>query len=346
MAFMYGMAEGEDTGGVSLHSSTTVGGIPTAPSSSSSGNALHNDGLSFDDRSDHDETLSFSSPVSLNDLEFHHLTLNNNRAPYVKANSSRYSIPYHRGLAPVNTPIPYTPRPRERTWRDKNARAFPLFNNKLAAGGGFRPSHTWLSPEAQVEQDFLVVRNAMRRQFRSSDVAKWKLEDYIAHRAAIQASQAKQLASQVNREGKAFMSSALVIPRETQDNLRRWGVHGNFEEHGNTGRVLGQSTIWCTNWKDGKDEIAPWPTLAEMKWEGDDRAKTGVGRFLPLPRERGPSTIAWNQLAVVDQYPLDQTAKIPTMEDVYLPVDDQIEPEMEYLWSKELEKEMDAFLDL
>jgi hypothetical protein len=33
------------------------------------------------------------------------------------------------------------------------------------------------------------------------------------------------------------------------------------------------------------------------------------------------------------------------MEDVYLPVDDQIEEEMEYLWSKDLEKAMDEFMD-
>lgn len=336
---------GEDTGGVSIHSPVTVNCVPTAPSSSSSGNTLHNDRASLGDRSDCEETLSFSSPVSLNDLDFGHLTLNDTRAPIAKANSGRYSIPYHRGLASINTPFPYTPRTRERTWRDNNGRAPPPFNSKLASVGGFRHSRTWLSPEAQTEQDFLVVRNAMRRQFRSSDVAKWKLEDYIAHRAAMQASQANKLARQAEVKGKELMSDALVIPRETQDNMRRWGVYGNFEELGNTGRVLGQSTIWCANWKDGKEDVAPWPTLAEMKWEGDDRAKTGVGRFLPLPRERGPSTIAWNQLAVVDQYPLDQTAKIPTMEDIYLPIDDQIEPEMEYLWSKDLEKEMDAFLD-
>jgi hypothetical protein len=33
------------------------------------------------------------------------------------------------------------------------------------------------------------------------------------------------------------------------------------------------------------------------------------------------------------------------MEDVYLPIDYDIEPDHEYLWSKELAKDIDAFLE-
>lgn len=58
-------------------------------------------------------------------------------------------------------------------------------------------------------------------------------------------------------------------------------------------------TIWCMDWMNGKDDDpAPWPSLAEMKWEGDDRAKTACGRFLPLPREPGAPGIPWGQLHV------------------------------------------------
>ena len=128
--------------------------------------------------------------------------------------------------------------------------------------------------------------------------------------------------------------------------MRLWGLtNGNFSQEGNRGRVLGELTIWCSDWTNGKDEISPWPTLAEMKWEGDDRAKTNVGRFPPLPREKGPVSLSWNQLPVVEQYPLDQVCKIPTMEDVYLPVDPDIEPEKEFLWSEELDEAISASLD-
>ena len=67
---------------------------------------------------------------------------------------------------------------------------------------------------------------------------------------------------------------------------------------GNLSRTLGMKTIWCQDWMNGKDEVAPWPSLAEMKWEGDDRAKTSCGRFLPLPREEGAPAIPWGQLQV------------------------------------------------
>jgi hypothetical protein len=82
-----------------------------------------------------------------------------------------------------------------------------------------------------------------------------------------------------------------------------------------------------------------------MKWEGDDRAKTKVGRFLPLPREEGPPGLAWSQMQVVEQYPLDQVARIPTMEDIYLPVD-EIDDEVKYdLINKDLEDAIDTYLE-
>jgi hypothetical protein len=115
---------------------------------------------------------------------------------------------------------------------------------------------------------------------------------------------------------------------------------------GNRALVLGEQTIWCVDWQNGKDEIAPWPTFAEMKWEGDDRAKTAVGRFLPLPREIGAPGITWSQLQVIEQYPLDQVQKIPTMEDIYLPVD-EIDEELKYNFiTKDLEEAMDASLEV
>jgi len=70
-----------------------------------------------------------------------------------------------------------------------------------------------------------------------------------------------------------------------------------------------------------------------------------VGRFLPLPREEGPPGLSWNQLPCVEQYPMDQVARVPTLEDILLPVDDQIEEDHEYLWSKDLEKAIDEFLE-
>jgi hypothetical protein len=310
----------------------------TSPKSNSSGDTLHDDGSS-DAPSNGDGTVSVSSPISPNNLNFNTLNIDDGDSRFPKGNGDRYNNPFQRGLKHHNEPHTYGPP----------ARGFG--NHRLGApysgrGGaaGFRNSRTWISPDAQAQQEFLIVRNAMRRLFKHSDVAKWKLSDYVAHREAMVASQANQLARKVKAKEKALGITS-PMPYELQETLRRFGLDGNFDEQGNFGRVLGEPTIWCRNWEDGKDEIAPWPSMAEMKWEGDDRAKTGVGRFLPLPREEGPPGLMWNQLPAIEQYPMDQVCKIPTMEDVYLPVDYHIEPDHEYLWDKNLEKEIDAFLD-
>ncbi|KAF2848741.1 hypothetical protein T440DRAFT_145630 [Plenodomus tracheiphilus IPT5] len=345
MADIYEHTGDGENGGVPVNRSFHVHGGQTAASSSgSSGDTLNEDGISTGAPSESAETLVWSSPVSPNNLDFRRLTIHDASARPFDSHTDRYSSPYHRGYEPSTEPAAFAPQPRVRAWRENNARSGSGFNSR-AGSGGFRNSRTWTSPDVQAQQDFLVVRNSMRRQFRNSEVAKWKLGDYIAHREAMVASQAEKLASKLQMRETASVVGSCVIPLETQESLRKWGFNGNFDEYGNKGRVLGEPTIWCNDWKNGKDEVAPWPSMAEMKWEGDDRAKTGVGRFLPLPREQGPPSLAWSSLPVVDQYPIDQVAKIPTMEDVYLPVDDQIEEEKEYLWSKGLEKEMDVLLE-
>ncbi|KAG9185775.1 hypothetical protein G6011_07106 [Alternaria panax] len=312
----------------------------TSPKTDTSGDTLHDD-ESSDVRSSGDglpTPNSPISPISPESLNFGGLDITGGGVDLRKNSVDRYNNPFERMQKQHNEPSTYGPPGRD------------FRNHQLGApyggrgDGGFRQSRTWMSPDAQVQQEFLMVRNAMRRLFKNSDIAKWKLSDYVAHKEAMLASQTNKLATKVkNKEdARAILSP---IPGDIQKVLNRCGIEGNFEDVGNYGRALGEQTIWCNDWDNGKDEIAPWPSMAEMKWEGDDRAKTGVGRFLPLPREEGPPGLMWNQLPVIEQYPIDQVCKIPTMEDVYLPVDYQIEEDHEYLWSKELEMDIDAFLD-
>jgi hypothetical protein len=62
------------------------------------------------------------------------------------------------------------------------------------ANSGFRSSRTWVSSEAQLHQEFVIIRNSMRRLFKNSEVAKWKLQDYTAHKEGMLASKAAALA--------------------------------------------------------------------------------------------------------------------------------------------------------
>ncbi|KAF2470622.1 uncharacterized protein BDR25DRAFT_195931, partial [Lindgomyces ingoldianus] len=201
--------------------------------------------------------------------------------------------------------------------------------------GRGRPSNTWVSEDTKTYQEFLVVRNAMRRLFRHSEVAQMKFPDYVAHKEAVMEAKQKELAIKLKtKEEEKGANYPYVKPIDV-------GVSPKGPQ-ANRGPVLDEPTIWCPAWRNGKDEIAPWPSQAEMKWEGDDRAKTGVGRYLPLPREVGAPGIHWNQLAVLEQYPLDKVREIPTMEDIYLPVD-EIDDSVKYdLVTKELEDAVDA----
>ena len=310
----------------------------TSPKTDTSGDTLHDD-ESSDVRSSGDGLPTPNSPISPESLNFNGLSITGGGVDLRKNSVERYNNPFQRMQKQHNKPSAYSPPDRD--FRSNRQLGAP-YNGQ--SGGGFRQSRTWMSPDAQVQQEFLMVRNTMRRLFKNSDIAKWKLSDYVAHKEAMLASQSNKLANKVkNREDALAMSSP--IPADIQKVLTRCGIEGNFEDVGNFGRALGEQTIWCNDWVNGKDEIAPWPSMAEMKWEGDDRAKTGVGRFLPLPREEGPPGLMWNQLPVIEQYPIDQVCKIPTMEDVYLPVDYDIEPDHEYLWSRELAKDIDAFLE-
>lgn len=99
-------------------------------------------------------------------------------------------------------------------------------------------------------------------------------------------------------------------------------IHGRSFTDGRSA-VLGMPSIWRNGTADAIPGrmTAPWPNAAEYKWEGDDRARSGVGRYLPLPRAGGNDTVAWHQRPMLEPLPFDAVRKVPTKEDVYSPVD-------------------------
>ncbi|KAH6618931.1 hypothetical protein C7974DRAFT_441521 [Boeremia exigua] len=315
----------------------------SSPPSGNSSDTLH-------DSECFEEEIKFisTSPLSTATLNFEELSI---RDEDLSSHPSKHTDRltgtfFNPGQDPTPTPAP-APAPtygRHSQFRRYNDRFHqgPVF---VRGGSSHRNTRAWVSEETRIAQEFLTIRNSMRRVFKNADVAKWKVSDYIAHREAMMASATKKLAQQAQDREEGVNLYSLPIPPKTQDMMRLCGLSGNFEQIGNYSRALGEKTIWCADWQSGKDEISPWPCLAEMKWEGDDRAKTGVGRYPPLPREQGPIGLPWNQLQAVDQYPLDQIARIPTMEDVYLPVD-EIDDSVKYdLLNKDLEDAMDVYLE-
>ncbi|KAJ4381094.1 hypothetical protein N0V86_003441 [Didymella sp. IMI 355093] len=311
--------------------------MPSSRSGSSSDTLHENE--SFED----DRKYLNLSPLSTSTLNFEDLQIQDDDFSHQHKYVEPFSGPHYNDFKQHHSPAPAHVQ-SARHFRRNNYHH--MYDHGFALGSGAqRNTRTWMSDEARAAQEFLVVRNSMKRQFKNSEIARWKVADYIAHREAVMAAKTKRRAQRAQGlEDEANFRIPPISP-STQDMMRRCGLQGNFEQAGNRGRALGAETIWCDDWKNGKDEIAPWPCMAELKWEGDDRAKTGVGRYPPLPREQGPLGIAWIQLQIIEQYPIDQIARIPTMEDVYLPVD-EIDEEVKYdLLNKDLEDAMDAYLE-
>jgi hypothetical protein len=311
--------------------------MPSPPSGSSS-DTLH-ESESFED----DRKYLNLSPLSTSTLNFEDLQIHDDDLSHQHKYVQRFSGPQYNDFKQHHSPAPAQVQSAQHFRRNNYHHRYD--HGFTLGSGAQRNTRTWMSDEARAAQEFLVVRNSMKRQFKNSEIARWKVADYIAHREAVMAAKAKRLVQQAQGLKDEANFRVPPISPSTQDMMRRCGLQGNFEQVGNRGRALGAETIWCDDWKNGKDEIAPWPCMAELKWEGDDRAKTGVGRYPPLPREQGPPGIAWIQLQVIEQYPIDQIARIPTMEDVYLPVD-EIDEEVKYdLLNKDLEDAMDACLE-
>lgn len=280
----------------------------SSPSSSEDSGTLHGDSPTTDN------SPAMTSPISPPNISSDLSELTS--SPFWRAGTALGSNP-HPNSNPRTEQSSPVPAPRDlRSLRNRHAYGYAHGSQASSySAHSFRTSRTWMSPEAQLQQEFLMVRNSMRRLFKNSDVAKWKLPEFTAHKEAMlkakkaaldRAVKQKELeqdlqAPQWFRENDEGLRKHcfLQIVQEISNSLTGKLIPGaSLETTGNISRVLGVKTIWCHDWETGKDDIAPWPSLPEMKWEGDDRAKTNCGRFLPLPREEGAQGIPWAQLQV------------------------------------------------
>ena len=284
-----------------------------------------------------------SSPLSSVTRGFDNLDIRDVDPPYSLQHAATFIDPSQRDVKHRQMPtVNYGPRVPP--GRRQTAPSAPSVGYGRG-GSNQRKTNVWVSEEARLHQEYLYVRNSLKRMFKNADAAQWTDKQYYEHRAMMLEVRKKKLVEKAKSMTSGVHTRVPSINPQQQDTMWRSGLYGNFNQEGNRGRVLGEKTIWCVDWQNGKEDIAPWPCLAEMRWEGDDRAKTKVGRFLPLPREEGPPGLAWSQLQVVEHYPLDQVARIPTMEDIYLPVD-EIDDEVKYdLITKDLEDAIDAYLE-
>ncbi|KAF2141240.1 uncharacterized protein K452DRAFT_309029 [Aplosporella prunicola CBS 121167] len=195
-------------------------------------------------------------------------------------------------------------------------------------------SKTWIAPGVRETEAYQVTINSVKRHFPKSAVAHWNVSTWITHKVAMADAKLRvgqrRLAAKEAEAGLAMEPGYPTLHKAMDDKELSAGQTA----------VLCMHSIWCNKNFDAQWRIiAPWPGMAELKWEGDDRARTKVGRFLPLPREPSPDNLPWNQRMRLRQSMWDENWKIPTEEDVLYPMwqlSEETELDKHYLVNQDL----------
>ena len=170
-------------------------------------------------------------------------------------------------------------------------------------------SRTWVAPKTIEQEKYGVVyQNLKKMEFipRSPFVPR-NINEWLDHRIAFaedaRSDEAKRLH---NKQTRRKLNSS---PAKAQ-------IHPAFGGRVlcDLGRspVLSSLSIWSPWYVAGSGfPQAPWPSIEEMKEEGDERNTSGFGRFPPLPRVPGNETVVWKQRQVVEAFPLDRVWEFP-----------------------------------
>ena len=170
----------------------------------------------------------------------------------------------------------------------------------------YSSSRTWVNPKvkenAQRTKWNLARRKVCPRSpFWSQDM------DVTKHRKEWEAGELRRAAQllaqkiEVAEAGQKSQNTKFPIP----PHIRTAFDGKDFTAHYSP--VTNRETVFCPQYEKGKENIAPWPSKSEMKYEGDDRISTDPihGRVLGAPRVEGNDTVNWQVRPMIMQYPLD-----------------------------------------
>ncbi|KAL1648889.1 hypothetical protein SLS58_002069 [Diplodia intermedia] len=231
--------------------------------------------------------------------------------------------------AATSTEDPNKERPREAAV----SQHMPTYNHdefydeevtEVGYGGSHTQSWTWSSPRALQEDLYAVAKVSVERHFRGYDRdladALRSLEKWCEHAANM-----KMVAIKLQQRRIAEKE---LFKRLRDENNVAWKAFGGRKLSVGLGAVLCFHTLWCADYKTEWRRLAPWPSIAEQKWEGEDRARTKVGRYFPLPREPSNGSVPWNYLPMITSSPFDQIWQVPSELDILYPME-QINAEVE-----------------
>ncbi|KAI9681268.1 MAG: hypothetical protein M1817_002550 [Caeruleum heppii] len=171
-------------------------------------------------------------------------------------------------------------------------------NISVPAPTGGPYSLSWISDEERRFQQFVRVRYLYRQIAPNSEFVPRTWRSWLKHHAEVNEAELGRVKKLLSHKTKGI--GLKVSPAFNSKSFL-----------GGKSAILSEDTIWCQEPSTDVRVPAPWPSQAEMKWEGDDRAATGVGRFLGLPRDHGNGTVAWHMLPIIQSHAFDQVRKLP-----------------------------------
>lgn len=164
-------------------------------------------------------------------------------------------------------------------------------------------SKTWTSNDALERQRFKRMSNLLYHFVPKSPFVPRNYQQWVDHRAAMKDMEREDMLQKIER--RKIERPSPRAPKIRTSFIAEADKMHLFED--NRSAVLAMPSIWSSYFQDTPDRpYAPWPDRDELRYEGDDRAKTNVGRFLPLPRRPGNETVTWKareQLMILS--PLD-----------------------------------------
>lgn len=197
-------------------------------------------------------------------------------------------------------------------------------------GPNTRPwaSNIWMSPQQMEQKSFDNWIFSMNQICRNSPFVPTTMVEWLEYRRFVKEAQILQAEKklQMARGAGAQVSNVTIV---------KPFLGKVFFDREPRSAIFWEQTIWCHS-GNLKQQRADWPSMEELRWEGDDRARSGVGRFPPIPRWTPDDTICWKQCEPVLTYSLDRVWLTPTMEDIIAPVDEIEEEDIPALISKDL----------
>ena len=166
-------------------------------------------------------------------------------------------------------------------------------------------SKTWKSAEARDREQFTRLSNLIGHFVPHSPFTPRTFAEWNSHREGMVESKKEDLIKDIKiRQDRKTRDSQ--IPFQSAFGLPNVISYGE-----NRAAVLSQHTVWSPWYTPTLVRpAAPWPDKSEMSYEGNGRADTRCGRYLPVPRRPGNETATWKARDLLPVFPLDKVGPL------------------------------------